>query len=210
MYIEMLDQGIAATPEREQEYLGILAAESARLSGLINNVLELSRLEKRTRRFAFKEGDLGDVLAEVRALMAATLAREGFVLTVAADRVPVFAYDRDVLVQVLINLMENSIKFGRRSPEKRIAIAARADGDRIELTVADTGPGIPRRALKRVFDDFYRVDNVLTRVTGGTGMGLALVKKFVLAMGGRVWARNNDGPGCTIGLSLPIHLDAVG
>ena len=207
MYVEMLDQGIAATPEREQEYLGILASESARLSGLINNVLELSRLEKQTRRFELRKGDLRDVLADVQSVMAGTLAREGFDLAIEAGGVPVFAYDRDVLVQVLINLMENSIKFGRQLPQKRIVIAAKAAGGRVTLTVSDTGPGIPRRALKHIFDDFYRVDNDLARTTGGTGIGLALVKKFVLAMGGRVWAQNNAGPGCTIGLSLPANPD---
>jgi len=203
MYIEMLDQGIAATPEREQEYLGILASESARLSGLINNVLELSRLEKRTRRFDLKDGDLTDVLADVQSLMAESLAREGFDLTVRTGRLPVFAYDREVLVQVLINLMENSIKFGRHLPEKHISIASDAVDGWVRLSVSDTGPGIPRRSLKQVFEDFYRVDNDLTRTTGGTGLGLALVKKFIVAMGGRVQAENNDGPGCAITISLP-------
>ena len=203
MYIEMLDQGIAATPEREQEYLGILASESARLSGLINNVLELSRLEKQTRRFDLKDGDLTDVLSDVRSVMAESLTREGFDLKIHTGRLPIFAYDREVLVQVLINLMENSIKFGRHLPVKRIAIAADAVDGWVRLSVSDTGPGIPKRSLKQVFDDFYRVDNDLTRTTGGTGLGLALVKKFLVAMGGRVQAENNDGPGCTITISLP-------
>jgi hypothetical protein len=66
----------------------------------------------------------------------------------------------------------------------------------VRLTVSDTGPGIPKRSLKQVFDDFYRVDNDLSRTTGGTGLGLALVKKFIVAMGGQVQADTNDGPGC--------------
>ena len=204
MYIEMLDQGIAATPEREQEYLGILAAESARLSSLINNVLELSRLEKQTRRFDLREGDLSDVLDDVHAVMAVSLDREGFELTIAKGDLSGCTYDREVLVQVLLNLMENSIKFGRHRPEKRIAIAADREQDNLILKVSDTGPGIPRRALKHVFDDFYRVDNDLNRTTGGTGIGLALVKKLVLAMGGRVKAENNEGAGCTITITLPL------
>jgi signal transduction histidine kinase len=203
MYIEMLDQGIAATPEREQEYFGILASESARLSGLINNVLELSRLEKQTRRFDLRQGDLSDVLDEVQAVMGESLAREGFELTVTSGDIPACTYDREVLVQVLINLMENSIKFGRHLPEKGITIATGTGEGGITLKVSDTGPGIPKRALKRVFDDFYRVDNDLNRTTGGTGIGLALVKKFVVAMGGRVKAENNDGAGCTVRIVLP-------
>ena len=203
MYIEMLEQRIAATPEREQEYLGILASESTRLSGLINNVLELSRLEKQTRRFELSEGDLSDVLADVQSIMAESLAREGFSLTIDSTDLPVFAYDREVLVQVLVNLLENSIKFGRHLPEKRINIAVKVVGGWINIMVSDTGPGIPKHALKKVFDDFYRVDNDQMRVIGGTGIGLALVKKMMLAMGGRVQAKKNHGPGCTIILNLP-------
>jgi len=203
MYIEMLDQGIAATPEREQEYFGILASESARLSGLVNNVLELSRLEKQTRRFDLRQGDLSDVLEEVQAVMGESLAREGFELDIISSDIPVCTYDREVLVQVLINLMENSIKFGRHLPEKRITIAAGEGEGGTFVKVSDTGPGIPKRSLKRVFDDFYRVDNDLNRTTGGTGIGLALVKKFVVAMGGGVKAENNDGPGCTVSILLP-------
>ena len=71
------------------------------------------------------------------------------------------------------------------------------------VTVTDTGPGIPRHALRKIFTDFYRVDNALTRSTGGTGIGLALVKKFVAALDGDVEAVNNDGPGCTITLIIP-------
>jgi signal transduction histidine kinase len=69
--------------------------------------------------------------------------------------------------------------------------------------VSDTGPGIPRQDLKKVFDDFYRVENSLTRTTRGTGIGLALVRKFVRLMGGSVTAANNEGPGCTITITLP-------
>jgi signal transduction histidine kinase len=70
--------------------------------------------------------------------------------------------------------------------------------------VSDTGPGIPRPELKKIFDDFYRVESSLTRTTGGTGIGLALVKKFVTLMGGDVRAENNTGPGCTITIRLPL------
>lgn len=203
MYIEMLEQGIAGTPEREQEYLDILASESVRLSGLINNVLELSRLEKQTRRFNLRDGDLSDVLTDVQTIMAESLDREGFELTIDNADSPVFAYDREVLVQVLVNLMENSVKFGRHLSQKEICIKARAVDGWIRLMVSDTGPGIPRQCLKKVFDDFYRVDSEPVRTVGGTGIGLALVKKLILAMGGRVQAENNQGPGCTIILNLP-------
>ena len=205
MYIEMLEQGIAATPEREQDYLKILNSESSRLSRLINNVLELSKLEKKQRHFDLRNGRLDEVVTEVRTVMAHKLDQEGFEWVVEQDHdLPEFAFDREVLIQVLINLIENSIKFGGSHPEKRITVSARAQDGWACLAVSDTGPGIPRRAQKKVFDDFYRVDNKLTRATGGTGIGLALVKKFIVAMGGRVVAANNTGAGCTITVKLPL------
>jgi signal transduction histidine kinase len=203
MYIEMLEQGIAATPEREREYLQILDSESSRLSRLINNVLELAKLEKRQRRFDLRTGRLADVFSEVAAIMGHKLQQEGFELHIGDLNVPDFAFDREVLIQILINLLENSIKFGRTAPEKIIGLSADARDQWVRISVSDTGPGIPRAELKKVFDDFYRVDNDLTRTTGGTGIGLALVKKFLVALGGGVEAANNDGPGCTITLVLP-------
>jgi two-component system sensor histidine kinase VicK len=107
------------------------------------------------------------------------------------------------MILILINLMENSIKFGKAAPVKKITLTVRHEDNGVNIHVSDTGPGIPRHALKKIFDDFYRVESPLTRTTGGTGIGLALVKKFVTLMGGTVRAENNTGPGCTIAISLP-------
>ena len=146
----------------------------------------------------------------MRTVMDHKLGQEGFILKIDVPDDLRFAYDREVMIQVLINLIENSIKFGRSSPERSIAIAAALRDGQVHIAVSDTGPGIPGKALKKVFDDFYRVDNALTRATGGTGIGLALVKKFILAMEGQVHAANNPGPGCTITLSLPAIRRNVG
>ena len=115
------------------------------------------------------------------------------------------AYDREAMLQVLINIIENSIKFGRNAPDRHIHIDARIEGPWVRIALADTGPGIPHPALKRIFDDFYRAESALTRTTSGTGIGLALVKKLVAAMGGRVEAANNPQTGCTITLRLPLN-----
>jgi len=206
LYIEMLEQGIARDTAREQDYLRVVGSESARLSRLINNVLELSRLEKKQRHFDMRPGDFQDVLDEVQEVMGEKVRQEGFALTMAPVDGNDFAYDREVMVQILINLIENSIKFGRRSETRRITVSVAKQDAHVDIKVADTGPGIPRHALKKIFDDFYRVEDPLIRTTGGTGIGLSLVKKFMQAMGGSATAANNNGPGCTIVLQLPHRI----
>ncbi len=203
MYIEMLEHGMARDQDREQEYFRILGSESARLSRLINNVLEFSKLEMKQRQFDLREGSFEEVIRAVQDAMGEKVRQEGFAFHVERKDVRPFKYDREVMIQVLINLMENSMKFGKTSPRKEITLRLWQEGLHTRISVSDTGPGIPRHALKRVFEDFYRVEGPLTRTTKGTGIGLALVKKFITALGGSVAASNNDGPGCTITIFLP-------
>jgi signal transduction histidine kinase len=171
---------------------------------LINNVLEMSKLERKQRHLNLQTGSLAEVVAEVETVMAEKLKQDGFSLIVQLGDIPPFKYDHEVMIQVLINLIENSMKFSKSASERDIHIRTRLEGSHVKIMVSDTGPGIPRQALKKIFNDFYRVENSLTRTTRGTGIGLALVKKFVQLMGGTVTAANNKGPGCTITISLPV------
>ncbi len=205
MYIEMLEQGIARSQDREHEYYRILGSETSRLARLINNVLEFAKLERHQRRLSLACGTFDDVFQEAGAIMQTQIQKAGFVLRIEREEnLPECAYDREAMIQILINLIENSLKFGSQAPVKELLLRCCRDGRRVRIILSDTGPGIPRHALKKVFGNFYRVDNDLTRTTGGTGIGLALVKSLVTAMGGRVRAVNNDGPGCTIIITMPI------
>ena len=204
MYVEMLEQGIAATPEREQEYYRILGSESSRLSRLINNVLEFSKLEKNQRTLNLQPGNFDEVINEFKDILNEKLRVERFSLKIEKNEIRPFNYDREAMIQILLNLVENSIKFGKTSDKKEIILSVKNEKNHVKISISDTGPGIPGHALKKIFEDFYRVDNSLTRKTGGTGIGLALVKNFVVQMGGSVSAANNNGPGCTITLLLPF------
>jgi two-component sensor histidine kinase len=203
MYIEMLEQGMAKDPEREQEYFRILQSEGARLTRLISNVLELSRLEKKHRRPNLQAGNFSEVLADVENLMQSAVQQAGFRLDTENALTGPFRYDREIMVQVLINLIENSLKFGRSAPTKQITVRLRESGDHVRIEVADTGPGIPSGDVKKIFNDFHRAGNAVTSAAGGTGIGLALVRRFVTLLGGRVSAANNPGAGCTIRIELP-------
>jgi signal transduction histidine kinase len=201
MYIEMLEQGIAKDTEREQEYFQIINSEGSRLSRLINNVLDLAKLEKKQRSLNLTQGTFEEVVAEVQTVMQAKLRQEGFTLKIVQEDISPFKYDREAMIQVLINLIENSIKFCRSALKKEITIRIYQEPKRLKIAVSDHGPGIPRHALKKVFDDFYRVDNALARKTRGTG-----VKKFIKLIGGDVTAENNPAGGCTITISLPSEV----
>jgi len=205
MYIEMLEQGIAKDTEREQEYFQIINSEGSRLSRLIDNVLDLAKLEKKQRPLNLVRGTFEEVVAEVQAVMQAKLQQEGFALSVVREDIRPFRYDREAMIQVLINLIENSVKFCQSAQKKEITIRISQKPDRVQIAVSDYGPGIPRQALKKVFDDFYRVDNAQAQKTRGTGIGLALVKKFITLIGGDVTAENNPEGGCTISISLPLE-----
>ena len=202
MYIELLEQGIANDPEREQEYFSVLNSESVRLSRLINNVLELSRLENSQRRLHMQEANIQKVFNEIETILGEKARQAEFSMTFKNQCQRPFKYDPEIMMLILTNLIENSLKFGDREPLKKISVNAWQEGASSHIAVSDTGPGIPRKALKKVFDDFYRVEEALTQTTRGTGIGLALVRKFSLLMNGTVHARNNDGPGCTITISL--------
>jgi two-component system, OmpR family, sensor histidine kinase VicK len=182
-----------------------LRTETERLSRLIENVLEFARLEKQPRLLHLQEGTLEDVVEAVQQIMGERLRQAGFSLQIDLEPLPPFPYDREALTQALVNILDNSLKFGNASPVKQIILRAWREARQIKISVADSGPGIPRKAIKKVFEDFYRADTDLTRHTPGTGLGLALVKKYVTAIGGTVTAANQDGPGCTITISLPTE-----
>lgn len=203
MYSEMLEQGVARNREREEEYFQIIGAESRRLSRLIEQVLEFSKLERKQRRFHLQEGTFDDVLSEAQQILQESLDRNDFVLKVEKAASLRFRYDRDVMIQILVNVLGNSIKFGKNAPPREITISVIPEGSHIRISVSDTGPGIPEKDLKKVFDDFYRSDHEISRATRGTGIGLALVKKYVTALGGSIRASNNEGAGCTISMQLP-------
>ncbi|MBN1140764.1 MAG: HAMP domain-containing histidine kinase [Deltaproteobacteria bacterium] len=203
LYADMLREGVAASPEKQRRYLDVISSESSRLTRLINAVLEFSKLEKGSRVFDLRPHLLSELAAEVEEVLAGQLKQEGFeVRRELPDGLRVVC-DREALVRILISCVENSIKFGRGEPLRQIRISAEKKGREVILEVADSGPGIAGSDLKRVFEDFFRGDDSLTRKTEGTGIGLALVRQLAQGMGGRVEARNNPGRGCTIRVILP-------
>jgi len=196
MYAEMLRDGIVPSEDKRQEYYGTITSESERLSRLINNVLEFSRLEKGTRQMNLVAGSLGPVVEEMADLLRPHAEREGFTLQVESDPdLPPVRYDRDALLQVLFNLVDNAIKYAGDASERLISLECRCRDGGVVVLVRDRGPGVAPRHLTRLFEPFYRGETELTRRTKGTGIGLALVKGLVERMDAGISGRNAEGGG---------------
>jgi signal transduction histidine kinase len=211
MYGEMLQSGWVDEQKR-QTYYAYIHDESERLSRLIENVLQLARMTRNDPQFDVKPVSVGELMALLRSRIGSQIERAGFTLTMnVGDEVSDVAIgvDTDCFTQIVINLVDNAIKFAGRSARKAIDIGAalRSDGG-VRFTVRDYGPGISRGQMKKVFRLFYRAENELTRETVGTGIGLALVQQLVAAMDGSVDVTNRN-PGAEFSLSFPASAAAL-
>jgi signal transduction histidine kinase len=204
MYAEMLRDGLVASETKRDEYYATITDESERLSRLVDNVLEFSKLEGGRRELAPVVGAVAPVLEEAVEKLSAHATRDGFELALdVAPGLPAVRFDRDALLQVLFNLVDKAMKYARDSDPKRIELLARRVGDEVVVSVRDFGPGVARAHQGRIFEPFYRGESELTRTTKGTGIGLALVKELVERMGASVAGANVDDGGFRVSLTFP-------
>ena len=204
MYGEMLRDDLVESDEKRKEYYHTISAETERLSRLINNVLELSRLERRERPMDLRVGDVSQVVAEVVELFRPHAEREGVELRCRmASGLPAVGFERDALTQVLFNLLDNALKYGREGqPAPRIEVCCEPAQNGVMMSVRDFGPGVSHQHLHAIFEPFYRAQDELTRRQQGTGIGLSLVQGLCARMGGRVQGRN-AAPGFEVRVILP-------
>jgi signal transduction histidine kinase len=203
MYGEMLRDGMVPSDSKRAEYYRHITVESERLSRLINNVLELSRLEKGNRQVALTTGTLEPVVREVADLLRPHVEAEGFELRLEIDAdLPPVRFERDALSQVLCNLVDNAVKYARDASRNDIVLRCRHEGGTVYLCVRDHGSGVPSRHLAKIFEPFYRGESELTRRSKGTGIGLALVRGLAERMGARVRGRNVTGGGFEVEIAF--------
>lgn len=192
-------------PAKQREFLTIIHKESLRLTELINDFLDLQRIESGRQKYNFEDIALTPLLHEILSIFHQTLGGHTLHLNVPAALPPVHV-DPARLRQVLMNLLSNALKFSPHGGQ--ITVGAHLEDDMVKVWVTDQGVGIPPEALSNLFRRFFRVDNQDTRSIGGTGLGLALVKEIVKAHGGRIWVESVVGVGSTFFFTLPIA-DAV-
>jgi len=202
MYAETLMLGRYKHPSKMQEYFRIILTECDRLHMLINNTLEFSNIEKEIKKYEFTKGNIVETLQGIMTSYNYYLKQKGFVLHTDIDPdIPFFSFDRIAMTQIIVNLLDNAIKF---SPEiKSIHLLLQQKEGELLLKVADCGIGMNPDALQYIFLPYYR----LTTRFRGSGIGLALVKHATEAHNGKIRVQSELGKGTTFSLSFPLIKD---
>jgi len=205
VYAELLSSGRARNEEQVCQYGGTIEAESRRLSRMIENVLDLSRIESGRKSYRFETVDLAVVVEETLTAFRLRPGVRGFLVEYSGPDVPLpeLQADGEALGRVLGNLLDNALKYSGDS--RYIGVTLRRRGDSILLSVTDRGVGIPREELGAIFDRFHRVGRSLVHEVKGSGLGLAIVKHVTMAHGGTVAVESELGRGSIFTLRLPIR-----
>jgi two-component system phosphate regulon sensor histidine kinase PhoR len=222
-FIETLLGPAADDPPAQRRFLGIMGEQAARMNRLIDDLLSLSRIELIEHQVPSAKVDLTELLARLAAGFEPRLKQRAVSLDmrIPAD-VPAVVGDADQLAQVVQNLLDNAVKYGREGGTVRLDIAVAAPGvspdptrgwparPGVVVTVADQGAGIPRAHLPRLTERFYRVDTGRSRAAGGTGLGLAIVKHVVNRHRGQMLIESEEGVGTTVSVWLPQAAASAG
>jgi signal transduction histidine kinase len=204
MFAEALTMGVKKHPEAQKEYLHTIISESERLSRLLNNVLDFSKIEQGTRTYRFEPTSLEEVIQAAEEAMAFPMDQKGFDLQVEVEKgIPEVQADRDALEQAILNLLHNAMKYSGESRE--IQLKLHRNGNMVQVDVTDHGIGIVEEDRDRIFGKFFRVQGVENQKIPGTGLGLTIVSHIAQSHGGRVEVNSQPGEGSTFSLILPLE-----
>jgi two-component system phosphate regulon sensor histidine kinase PhoR len=207
-YVEMLLGGAAADPDTSRRFLSKIDANVNRLSDLVHDILSLARIETHDEFGGVPEGARVDWRSVIQAVAAAhedAAVSKGITLAVNLPQGPmVVTGDRESLRQILDNLAGNAIKYTQAGGKVWIEGRVSGEGAICEVSVRDSGIGIPEKHLDRIFERFYRVDKARSRELGGTGLGLSIVKNLVASLGGEIRVESNPGEGSTFTVRMKM------
>lgn len=204
LFAEMLHDGRAGDEAKQRRYLQTMLNETQRLTRLVNNVLDFSRLERGRRDFQAEMVDLDAVVAEIMETQRERLLGDGLDVVYHKSTDPIRAMaDRDAIEQILLNLLDNAAKYA--STGKRAEVRLTADNRSWTLRVCDFGPGIPPRERQLVFEAFHRMDDRLTADRPGCGLGLSIAARLAQGMGGQLSLTDNQPQGCCFQLTAPLN-----
>jgi signal transduction histidine kinase len=202
---EYMRLGRVKAPEKIREYGEYIETESRRLTQLINNILDFSRIESAEKKYRFAAADVTELVAQTVSAFGMPLREHGFTITFEAPNSPLapLSIDRDALGQALVNLLDNAVKYS--GDRKEIAVIVSSARDEVRIAIEDRGIGIPAREQKKIFEKFYRVGSGLVHDVKGSGLGLAIVRHVIQAHGGRVEIRSAPGQGSVFTIVLPAR-----
>jgi signal transduction histidine kinase len=205
-YAELIQEGFyGPLPEKAFDSLTRIRSNGKHLLGLINTVLDIAKIESGQFTLNMSEYAIESVVETVRAATESLAQNKKLTLMTSVDKaLPVGLGDEQRLTQVLLNLVGNAIKFTETG---EVRVTARSSDGHFNVSVSDTGPGIPAEHQTRIFEQFQQVDNSNTRAKGGTGLGLAIAKQIMEMHGGRIWVASTLGKGSTFQMELPIRAE---
>ena len=204
MYAELLFAGRITDPDKQRHYLRVIVSETRRLTRLVNNVLDFSRLEQGRKKYHPEAINLTGYVQEIISAQALPVKEAGMRLeTVVPDTDIIVLADRDAIDQVMVNLIDNAVKYGGNGGELKISLGTEAGRALIE--VSDKGPGVPEGHRERIFEQFHRVDDSLTARQQGTGLGLSIARRILRDLGGDIIYRPGEHGGSCFIVSLPLY-----
>lgn len=188
-------------PEKTSDYLGIISKESIRLSTLVTDILDLSRVDLGTVKYDMKEINLRSVLSNASKSIEMQMKEKGLKFETEINRnLPKIAVDENKFTQILINLLTNAMKYTLKGT---VVFKAYNDNNSLHLIFKDTGIGMSKEGMKHLFERFYRVETEVTKSIPGSGLGLSLCKEYAEAMGGKIWVESEAGKGSTFHVVFP-------
>ncbi len=191
-------------PAERMKFLGIITRETERLTRLINQVLDMAKISSGRAEWQMTEVDVRDVVADTLARMNPVFKERGVLLVEhLPEQVPTVRADVDRLIQVLLNLLSNALKFSP-SGSGRVEVSLRALEGELRVDVRDNGPGVRRQDQPFVFDRFWQAGDSLVAKPPGTGLGLHISRQIVEHFGGRMWVESEEGAGACFSFSLPL------
>ena len=204
LYAETLELGRISTRGKHQEYYEIIRKESERLTSLINNILDFSRIEAGKKEYSFRETDMADLVRSTLDSYRFEIEQNGFQFEQKIDNnLPQLRVDREAIARSLLNLVNNAVKYS--ATEKYLGVHLYRHNGGVNLEVVDHGIGIPAKEQLKIFEKFYRVGDPLVHNTKGSGLGLSLVQHIVQAHGGEVAVESAPGRGSKFIITLPIQ-----
>lgn len=203
LYAETLELGRITTSEKKHEYYSIIRKESERLTALINNILDFSRIEAGRKEYDFRETDIAELVRNTLDSYRFQIEQQGFALEEQIEPgIPKVRVDREAIARALVNLVNNALKYSDN--EKFLGVKLYREKSVLKLEVSDRGIGIERNEQSRIFEKFYRTCDPLVHNTKGSGLGLSLVRHITQAHGGEVEVESAPGRGSKFTLSLPL------